>query len=175
MCGGELELCGANSEFLSSLLHKLRENGCKIYTKNDKIIIKSDRRLTAVKSVETQPYPGFPTDLQAQITALNCICRGNCIITENLFETRFKYIPELKKMGADITVKDRNAFVHGVDKLYGATMIAYDLRGGAALVLAALAADGRSEILNITHIDRGYSSFEYKLRNVGGDVVRVSV
>jgi UDP-N-acetylglucosamine 1-carboxyvinyltransferase len=175
MCGGEVELCGANSEFLSSLLHKLRENGCKLHTKNDKIIIRSDRRLVAVKSVETQPYPGFPTDLQAQITALNSICRGNCIITENLFETRFKHIPELKKMGADITVIDRNAFVRGVENLKGATVIAYDLRGGAALVLAALAANGRSEVLNIAHIDRGYSSFDYKLRNIGGDVVRVSV
>lgn len=175
MCGGEVELCGINGENLSSLLHKLRENGCKLYAKNDKIILRNDRRLTSVKSIETQPYPGFPTDLQAQITALCCICSGNSIITENLFETRFKYVPELRKMGADITVIGRNAFVRGVEKLKGATVVAHDLRGGAALVSAALAAEGRSEVLDISHIDRGYSGLENKLRLLGGNIDRVSV
>ncbi len=175
MCGGEITLTHANAELLSSLLHKLRENGCKIRIKDDKIYLKNDRRLVSVKSVETQPYPGFPTDLQAQMTALCCICSGNSIITENLFETRFKYAPELRKMGADITVIGRNAFVHGVPKLKGATVVAHDLRGGAALVIAALSAEGRSEILDISHIDRGYSGFEYKLRALGGDIVRASV
>lgn len=175
MCGGEVELCGANAELLSSLLHKLRENGCKIRCENDRIYIKNDRRLSSVKSIETQPYPGFPTDLQAQMTALCTICSGNSIITENLFETRFKYVPELKKMGADITVVGRNAFVRGVERLKGATVVAHDLRGGAALVTAALAAEGRSDILNLSHIDRGYSDFEYKLKGLGGDIKRVSV
>lgn len=175
MCGGEVELKRASAENISSLLHKLRENGCKIRVHNDKIYLENNRRLTSVKSIETQPYPGFPTDLQAQITALCCICRGQSIITENLFETRFKYVPELRKMGADITVINRNAFVRGVEKFHGATVIAYDLRGGAALVSAALSADGRSEILDISHIDRGYGAFEYKLRQLGGDIVRVSV
>ncbi len=175
MCGGEIELKHACAENISSLLHKLRENGCKIHLNNDKIILENHRRPTSVKSVETQPYPGFPTDLQAQITALCCICHGQSIITENLFETRFKYVPELRKMGADITVIDRNAFVRGVEKFYGATVVAHDLRGGAALVCAGLAAEGRSEVLDISHIDRGYGSFEYKLRSLGGDIVRVSI
>lgn len=175
MCGGEVELKRAGVENISSLLHKLRENGCKIYTDNDKIVLKSQRRLTSVKSIETQPYPGFPTDLQAQMTALCCICRGQSIITENLFETRFKYVPELRKMGADITVINRSAFVRGVEKFNGATVVAHDLRGGAALVSAALTAEGRSEVLDISHIDRGYGSLEYKLRSLGGDIVRVSV
>jgi len=175
MCGGEIELNKVCAENISSLLHKLRENGCKIIVNNDKIVLENHRRLTSVKSVETQPYPGFPTDLQAQITALCCICRGNSIITENLFETRFKYVPELRKMGADITVINRNAFVRGVDRFKGATVLAHDLRGGAALVCAALSAYGRSEVLDISHIDRGYGSFEYKLRQLGGDIVRVSV
>ena len=175
MCGGEIQLCGVNAELVSSLLHKLRENGCKIRVKDDKIYLKCDRRPYSVKSIETQPYPGFPTDLQAQYTALCCIGRGHSIVTENLFETRYKYVPELKKMGADITVIDRNAFVRGVEKLKGAEVIAHDLRGGAALVLAALAAEGRSEIFDISHIDRGYSDFEYKLRAIGGDIVRVAV
>ncbi len=175
MCGGEVELNGACAENISSLLHKLRENGCKIRINNDKIILENHRRLTSVKSIETQPYPGFPTDLQAQITALCCICRGQSIITENLFETRFKYVPELRRMGADVTVINRNAFVRGVEHFRGATVVAHDLRGGAALVSAGLAADGRSEVLDISHIDRGYGSLEYKLRKLGGDIVRVSV
>lgn len=175
MCGGEVELNGAYAENISSLLHKLRENGCKIRINNDKIILENHRRLTSVKSIETQPYPGFPTDLQAQITALCCICRGQSIITENLFETRFKYVPELRRMGADVTVINRNAFVRGVERFRGATVVAHDLRGGAALVSAGLAAEGRSEVLDISHIDRGYGSLEYKLRKLGGDIVRVSV
>ena len=175
MCGGEVELKRACAEHISSLLHKLRENGCKIRVNNDKIVLENNRRLTSVKSIETQPYPGFPTDLQAQMTALCCICRGQSIVTENLFETRFKYVPELSKMGADITVINRNAFVRGVERFHGATLVAHDLRGGAALVSAALSAVGRSEILDISHIDRGYGAFEYKLRRLGGDIVRLSV
>lgn len=175
MCGGEITAEGAYPENISSLIHKLTENGCKIYINNDKIVLENHKRLASVKSIETQPYPGFPTDLQAQFTALCCICEGHSIVTENLFETRFKYVPELRKMGADITVIDRNAFVRGVEKFKGATVVANDLRGGAALVLAGLAADGRSEVMGISHIDRGYGSFEYKLRNLGADIIRVTV
>ena len=175
MCGGEVTAEGVHSENISSLVHKLRENGCKIAINNDKIVLENNRRLSSVKSIETQPYPGFPTDLQAQYTALCSICGGHSIITENLFETRFKYVPELRKMGADITVIGRNAFVRGTEKLKGASVLAYDLRGGAALVLAGLVAEGRSEVVDISHIDRGYGSFEYKLRKLGADIVRVTV
>ena len=175
MCGGEVTVEGIYPEIISSLIHKLTENGCKINIINDKIVLENHRIITSVKSIETRPYPGFPTDLQAQYTALCCICSGHSIITENLFETRFKYVPELRKMGADITVIDRNAFVRGVERFKGATVVAYDLRGGAALVLAALAGEGNSEVLDISHIDRGYGSFEYKLRKLGADIVRVTV
>ena len=175
MSGGEVTVEGIYPEIISSLIHKLTENGCKIQITNDKIVLENHRTLTSVKSVETRPYPGFPTDLQAQYTALCCICSGHSIITENLFETRFKYVPELRKMGADITVIDRNAFVRGVERFKGASVIAYDLRGGAALVLAALAGEGSSEVLDISHIDRGYGAFEYKLRTLGADIVRVTV
>ncbi len=175
MCGGHVELSNVCAENLSSLLHKLRENGCKLHIKNDKIYIKNDKRPVSVKSVETQPYPGFPTDLQAQMTALCTVCSGNSIVTENLFETRFKYVPELCKMGADITVVGRSAFVRGVEGLKGATVVANDLRGGAALVIAALAAEGRSEVLDISHIDRGYSDFERKLSGLGGEIRRVVI
>lgn len=175
MCGGEISVEGVFPENISSLLHKLTENGCKIAINDDKILLENHKTLTSVKTIETRPYPGFPTDLQAQYTALCCICDGHSIITENLFETRFKYVPELRKMGADVTVKDRNAFVRGVEKFKGATVTAYDLRGGAALVLAGLAGEGSSEIIDISHIDRGYGSFEQKLRMLGADIVRVTV
>lgn len=175
MCGGEITAEGLYPENISSLIHKLTENGCKIRIDNDKIVLENHRKLTSVKTIETQPYPGFPTDLQAQFTALCCICTGHSIVTENLFETRFKYVPELRKMGADVTVFGRNAFVRGVDKFKGAQVLAHDLRGGAALVLAGLAAEGRSEVMDISHIDRGYGSFEYKLRKLGADIVRVTV
>ena len=175
MCGGEITAEGVYPENISSLIHKLTENGCKIRIDNDKIVLENHRKLTSVKTIETQPYPGFPTDLQAQFTALCCICTGHSIVTENLFETRFKYVTELRKMGADVTVFGRNAFVRGVDKFKGAQVLAHDLRGGAALVLAGLAAEGRSEVMDISHIDRGYGSFEYKLRKLGADIVRVTV
>ena len=175
MCGGEIVADGISGENISSLLHKLRENGCKIYAENDKIFLSRNDALVSVKSIETQPYPGFPTDLQAQMTALCCICRGQSVVTENLFETRFKYVPELCKMGADVTVAGRTAFIRGREKFNGATVVACDLRGGAALVLAALAANGRSEVLDVSHIDRGYGLFEYKLRSLGADIVRAAV
>ncbi len=173
ICGGEVEVEGVSGENLGMLLHKLRENGCKIHTKNDKIRLSSYGRLKCNRRIETMPFPGFPTDLQAQITALNAVCEGGALIVENLFETRFKYVPELQKMGADIEVRGRTAFVRGVKGLHGASVTAGDLRGGAALVIAALAAEGVSEVLDLTHIDRGYSDLEGKLRSLGAQIERV--
>ncbi len=175
ICGGEVEVCGAKSENVGLLLHKLRENGCKIHTKNDKIRITSCGRLKCNRRIETMPFPGFPTDLQAQITTLNTVCEGGALIVENLFETRFKYVPELQKMGADIEVKGRNAFVRGVDRLHGASVVAGDLRGGAALVIAALAAEGTSEVLDLSHLDRGYADLRGKLKGLGAEIKRVRV
>ncbi len=175
ICGGEIEVVGVRGENIGLLLHKLRENGCKIHTKNDKIRLESHGRLRCNRRIETMPFPGFPTDLQAQATALNCICEGGALIVENLFETRFKYVPELQKMGADIEVKGRNAFVRGVNGLHGASLIAGDLRGGAALVIAALGAEGVSEVIDLSHIDRGYSDFQEKLKSLGAEVKRVRV
>ena len=133
--GGDVEVVGVTPENIRLLLHKLRENGCKIHTKNDKIRIESCGRLKCNRRIETMPFPGFPTDLQAQATALNASCSGSALIVENLFETRFKYVPELQKMGADIEVKGRTALVRGVGRLHGASVTAGDLRGGAALVI----------------------------------------
>ncbi len=174
MCGGEIAIKNADADNISSLLHKLCEISCKISTKDDKIYIRSGRRLSP-KLVETSPYPGFPTDLQAPMTALACICDGSTVIVENLFETRFKHVPELIRMGADVTVRGRSAFVRGVGSLKGADVIAGDLRGGAALTLAAISAEGLSTVTDLSHIDRGYSDFEYKLRGLGARIRRVRV
>ena len=174
-CGGEIELEGIFTENIAALLHKLRENGCKIHTKNDRIILWSDGRLKSVNLVETMPFPGFPTDMQAQYTALCCTAKGSTLIVENLFETRYRYAAELKRMGADITVRGRSALVRGVEKLHGASVTASDLRGGAALVLAALKAEGQSAVIDLSHIDRGYADFEEKLRALGAKIKRVPI
>ena len=175
ICGGEIEVVGVRGENIGLLLHKLRENGCKIHIKNDKIRLESHGRLRCNRRIETMPFPGFPTDLQAQMTALNCTAEGGALVVENLFETRFKYVPELQKMGADIEVKGRHAFVRGVPRLHGATLVAGDLRGGAALVIAALGAEGVSEVLDLSHVDRGYSDLQKKLSNLGAKVKRVRI
>ena len=129
----------------------------------------------ALRLVETMPYPGVPTDLQAPITALACTAEGSTVIVENLFETRFKHVPELSRMGADITVRGRAAFVRGVGALHGADVVAGDLRGGAALTLAAISAQGCSTVTDLSHIDRGYSGFEYKLASLGAKIRRIRV
>ncbi len=174
-CGGEIETMGVPTENIAALLHKLRENGCKIHAKNDRIIIRSDGRLKSVNLVETTPFPGFPTDLQAQYSALCATAHGTTLVVENLFETRYKYAAELMRMGADITVRGRTAVIRGVEKLHGARITASDLRGGAALVVAALKAEGKSEIIDLSHIDRGYADFEYKLKKLGGKIRRIRI
>ena len=174
-CGGEIETSGVSAENIAALLHKLRDIGCKIHTKNDKIILRSDKRLRAVDLVETMPFPGFPTDLQAQYSTLCCTARGTTLVVENLFETRYKYVGELKRMGADVTVRGRTAVIRGVEKLHGARVTAGDLRGGAALVVAALGAEGQSDVVDLSHIDRGYADFEYKLKKLGAKIRRVKI
>ena len=175
MCGGEMEINGVFAENIAALLHKLRENGCKIHIKNDKIYIRSHGRLKSVDLVETMPFPGFPTDLQAQYSTLCTITDGTTLVVENLFETRYKYAAELKRMGADITVRGTTAVIRGVHKLHGACVTAGDLRGGAALVLAGLAAEGQTHVLDLSYVDRGYAEFEYKLRKLGAKIRRVRI
>lgn len=175
MCGGEICVRRACADNLAALLDKLREISCKITVKNDKIYIKNGGVRRSMRMIETMPYPGFPTDLQAPVTALACISEGSAVIVENLFETRFKHVPELIRMGADITVRGRAAFVRGVPALHGADLVAGDLRGGAALTLAAISAEGTSTVTDLTHIDRGYSAFEYKLSALGAKIRRIRV
>lgn len=175
ICGGELELTNARAEDISSLLHKLRQIGCKIYTKYDKIQILSNGNRQSPKLIETSPYPGYPTDLQAQIATLATVCSGSTVVVENLFETRFKHVPQLQRMGADITVRGKTAFIRGVKELHGAEVVASDLRGGAALTLAALAAKGVSTVTGLSHIDRGYMDFDEKLKKIGANIKRLPI
>ncbi len=175
ICGGEVDITNVRAEDISSLLHKLRQIGCKIHTKYDRIHIVSNSIRQSPKLIETSPYPGYPTDLQAQISALACVCNGSTVIVENLFETRFKHMPQLQRMGADITVRGKTAFIRGVKQLHGAEVVASDLRGGAALTLAGLAANGITTVTDLSHIDRGYIAFDVKLKKLGAKIERVPV
>jgi UDP-N-acetylglucosamine 1-carboxyvinyltransferase len=172
-CGGEVTTEGITEENIAALLHKLRENSCQIHIKSDKITIKSNGILRAAHLVETMPFPGFPTDMQAQYCALAATARGATLVVENLFETRYKYAAELKRMGADVTVRGRTAIVRGVNALHGANVAAGDLRGGAALVIAALKAEGRSVVSDLFHIDRGYAKMAEKFTALGANMTRV--
>ncbi len=173
LTGGRIELVGARPDHLSSLISKLRQNCCHIVCLDDIIYLSSQGRLKAVPEIETQVYPGFPTDLQSQMLVLECLSTGHSVITENLFEMRFKTVPELLKMGANIVVKGKSAFVEGVQKLYGAEVYATDLRGGVALVLAGLVAEGYTTVQNIEHIERGYFELEKTLTSLGADIKKI--
>ena len=172
MCGGEVCLHKCNYKNNQSLISKLAQSSCKITTYNDKIEIVSKNRHNSIDFIETQPYPGFPTDLQAQIMALQTVSSGTCLMSENIFETRFKHVPELIKMGAKIKVNGRTALIRGVQHLNGAEVSAGDLRGGASLVLAGLKANGKTVVNEIHHIDRGYEALEDTLTKLGANIVR---
>ena len=173
MCGGEIVLKGCKAEHIQSLLSKLSKTSCNIKQRGDNIEIAAKTKREAIEYIETQPYPGFPTDLQAPIIALQTISHGVSVITENIFENRYKHVCELLKMGANIRVKGRTAIVRGVERLSGAEVISQDLRGGAALVLAGLNAIGTTIISNVHHIDRGYEDIEKVLKRLGADIRRV--
>ena len=172
MTGGEIEIKNFRADDNLALLEKVK-NCCNIKIENDILTVKADGRVKSINKIETSPYPGFPTDLQSQILTLQTISKGSSMIVENLFETRFKQVPELVKMGANICVKDRTAVVCGVERLYGAEVSAADLRGGASLVLAGLVADGCTTVNNIRHVDRGYFELEKDLSALGAEIKRV--
>ena len=175
ICGGEIELTNTNIEHITSLISKLSNNNCKFWAKKGKIVMQSSRKHKSISKIETMPYPGFPTDLQPQIVALLATAKGTSLVVENLFETRYKYVNELCKMGADILIKDRSAIIRGVPKLFGASVNSTDLRGGAGLVLAGLMADGFTTIGNIEQIDRGYANIEYDLSKLGAEIKRIHI
>lgn len=168
--GGDVTVNGIDPTVLQTVLAKLDECGCTIKTYRDAIRLKAGRRLTEISSIVTAPYPGFPTDMQAQMFALCCICKGTSIIMENVFENRYKHSAELLKMGANIIIKDRMAIIRGVDHLSGAQVDAMDLRGGAALVIAGLGAQGITTVKGTHHIKRGYEDFCAKLKALGADI-----
>ena len=170
--GGDIFLKNVMPEHISSIISNLRETGCKINIKKSMLHISGPARPKAVDIIRTLPYPGFPTDMQAQMLALLTISRGTSIIVETIFENRYKHVDELLRMGANIKLEGRLAVIRGVKKLVGANVTARDLRGGAALILAGLVAEGETSISELDHIDRGYENIEDKLAQVGAIIRR---
>jgi UDP-N-acetylglucosamine 1-carboxyvinyltransferase len=170
--GGRLVLREARAEHLDAVIEKLREGGARIESGADWIRIEADRRPTAV-SFRTSEYPAFPTDMQAQFMAVNCIAEGTARVTETIFENRFMHVNELVRLGASIEVDGHTAIVTGVPRLSAATVMATDLRASASLVIAGLVADGQTLVDRIYHLDRGYDRMEAKLRAIGADVERI--
>ena len=156
---------------LESISAKLIECGIDVIENDDSIRVCANGR-PGKCTIKAMPYPGFPTDMQPQMTTLLAMSNGTSMVTESIFDTRFKYVDELRRMGADITVDSRVAVVRGVDHLTGAPVKASDLRAGAALIIAGLAAQGTTEIEDIHHIERGYENMEIKLRALGADIVK---
>ena len=169
--GGDIELIGASAENISALLFKLCDNTCKFKIKNDIIYLHSGKRKKAF-DITTGPFPMFPTDLQAQMSALAAVSSGKSRISEEVFKNRFYHIAELEKMGAKVTLRGNVATFDGVLRLHGATVGAHDLRCGAALVLAGLNAEGTTIVRDIKHLERGYYAMDKKLTALGADIVR---
>lgn len=168
---GDVLLKGARMEHLDAVISKMARAGVEVRREGAGLRVKHHGELHAV-DVDTQPYPGFPTDLQAQFMALMTRASGGSSISEMVFENRFMHVPELARMGADIKTRGRTAFVRGVDQLHGASVMATDLRASATLVIAGLAAKGTTEVRRIYHLDRGYESIEEKLAGLGAKVER---
>jgi len=170
---GDVLVDGGSLDTSASEIAKFREIGVNVENEGNGVRVASDGELTG-SYVKTLPYPGFPTDLQPQMTSLLTMAKGTSMITEGMYENRFTHVPELQRMGADIRIEGRNATVNGVRTLGGAMVMASDIRAGAALVLAALAAEGETHISRVYHIDRGYEHIEEKLRLLGADIERTS-
>ena len=172
--GGDVLVNNVIPKHLEAVIAKLKETGVQVVERGESLRVISSGDLKSV-SVKTLVYPGFPTDLQQPISSLLTTAKGTGIVTETIFDGRFKHMNELKRMGANIKVEGRVAVIHGVEKLTGARVIASDLRGGASLVVAALMAEGETEIENVQFIDRGYARLEEKLSNLGADVTREQI
>ena len=173
MTGGKIKLKGTKPELLDSVLSKLTEAGASTVTDEDSISLDMRGRRPKAVDIHTVPFPGFPTDMQAQFTAMNCIATGSGVITESVFENRFMHVQELQRMGADLKLEGNTAISTGVDALEGAPVMATDLRASASLVLAGLVAEGDTVVDRIYHIDRGYETIEEKLTQLGAHIRRV--
>ena len=170
--GGDIFLRGAREAHLSTVTAALREAGCAITADSSGIACRCSGRLNAPRPIRTAPYPGFPTDAQAIVMAALLRCRGAAVFEENLFSSRYRHVDELARMGADIRTSGRVAVVLGVERLHGAAVRSTDLRGGAALCVAALTAEGETVVSDIAHIDRGYQSLEQDLTALGAEIRR---
>jgi len=170
--GGHVRLTRTSAAYLDAVVDKLLDAGCDIVIERDAITLQAPTRLKAV-SVRTAPYPAFPTDMQAQFMAINCVAEGSAVIRETIFENRFMHAVELIRLGAKIRIDASNAMVTGVERLQGATVMATDLRASASLVIAGLVAQGETLIERIYHLDRGYEGIEEKLGQLGAYVRRI--
>jgi UDP-N-acetylglucosamine 1-carboxyvinyltransferase len=171
-CGGDVRLTGAAPETLDAVLDKLREAGSQVQAGEDWIRVRAAGRPKAV-SLRTAPYPAFPTDMQAQFMALDCVAEGVGRITETIFENRFMHVLELQRLGAQIDIEGNTAIVRGVPRLSGACVMATDLRASASLVVAGLVAEGETVVDRIYHLDRGYDRMEQRLAALGARIERV--
>ena len=169
--GGKIQLNNVTPEHVTPILHKLEEAGCKIETFKNSIKLEAPKKLKAV-DIKTMPYPGFPTDMQSVFATVLAVSKGTSVVVENIFESRYKYTNELKRMGAKITIEGKTAVIKGIRKLYGANVKATDLRGGASLVMAGIVAKGTTKIENIEYILRGYENFDQKLEKIGVNIVK---
>lgn len=174
LMGGPLTVTGIDPSFLRMAIMKLRAMGAEVETGDDWISVRRTGHLKAI-DIQTLPHPGFPTDLQAQFMLLCSLADGSSVVTENVFENRFMFAEEIMRMGADITLDGHHAIVNGVDKLEGAPVSSTDLRGGAALVLAGIVAEGETVVRRIEHIDRGYEDYVGKLESLGANVERCRI
>ena len=168
--GGEAEIRGADWRHLATMTAALGEAGCRVSSGPDRAVIRSQGRLRGLRPIRTAPYPGFPTDAQAILMAALCTAEGATVFVENIFESRYRHVDELARMGADIRVEGRVAVVYGVPRLHGARLRCTDLRGGAALAVAALGAEGESAITGLEHIRRGYEDLPGALAALGAEV-----
>ena len=169
MSAGNIKVKECNSNHITPVIHKLQETGCKLNIKPNEIEIQAPKRLKST-DIKTMPYPGFPTDMQSIFATSLTIAKGTSMIVENLFENRYKYTQELIRMGSKITIEGKTAVIKGVKRLYGTTVKATDLRGGAALVMAGIVAKGTTKVENIEYILRGYEKFDQKLKDLGIDI-----
>ena len=167
--GGNIRLTNVMPEHITSVISKLEEAGCTIKIEKDSINLMAPRRLKAIE-IKTMPYPGFPTDMQSLFGSILCTAKGTSVITETIFENRFRYIAELKRMGAKIKIEDKTAIIAGVRNLGGTYVASTDLRGGAALIIAGLKAKGITKVTNINYILRGYENLDKKLRALGANI-----
>ncbi len=170
--GGKIKVNNIIPEHVVPVIHKLQEAGCEIEVEKNYIILEAPKKLKAIE-IKTMPYPGFPTDMQQIFGAVLCLARGTSVIIENIFENRFKYINELIRMGAKIKIEGKTAVITGVRKLSGTTVEGHDLRGGAALILAGLAAKGKTNVENIEYVLRGYENIDRKLNMLGANIKEV--